>query len=142
MPPLVHAQDPIPGGRRVVVCDYDLASHLFDCDALFRREPMTRVHEHDQFVTPERNRLQILVRRLECQDAEVEAALEQLACDLARRDPADLDARLRVQLCKPFDDRQYRMDRRFIRADDHPAPPDVLELTHGGLRLGRQAQQS
>ena len=99
------------------------------------------MREHHQLVAAERDRLQPLVGRLERQDAEIEAALEQLGGDLPRRHAPDLDARLRVLAREALDDRQQRVDRRLVRADDDPPAADLLQLAHRRLGLGRQPQQ-
>ena len=70
--------------------------------------------------------MQSLVWRLKGQDAKVEAALEQLGRDLARRHPPDLDPSLGVLPRKRFEERQKRVHRGFVGADDHTPPAHLL----------------
>ena len=58
------------------------------------------MREHHELVAAERDRLQAAIGGLERQDAEVEAALEHLGGDLARRHAPDVDERLRVRAAR------------------------------------------
>ena len=80
-------------------------------------------------------------RRLERQNAEVEAALGHLGAELARRNPADVDVDERVCAAESRDERQHGVHRRFVGADQHPAAAQVAQVADGNLGFLGQAQQ-
>ena len=127
--------------RRVVVRDHRLPAEIGERDGATRRERMRRVREQHQLVVADRERGQPLLGRLEGQDPEVEAALQHLEADLARRHAAHVDERLRVRLAEPADERQQQVHARLVRADHHAPAAQVRKLPDRALRLLRQAQQ-
>ena len=79
--------------------------------------------------------------RMECQRAEVEAPLLDFDRDLPSRDTADVDRDVRETAAEPANQRQQRVDGRFVGADQHASPPQVAQLAHGRFGLLGQAHE-
>ena len=97
--------------------------------------------EHDQLVAAERDRLQAAIGRLERQDTEVEAAVEDLGRNLARPHAPDLDERLRVRLGEPVEEGQQRVHGRLVGTDDDAPAANLLQLAHRDFRVRGERQQ-
>ncbi len=109
-----------------------------------RRRPgegMFGMGEHDQLVAAERDRLQAAIGRLERQDTEVEAAIEDLGRNLARPHAPDLDERLRVRLGETVEEGQQRVHGRLVGANDDAPAANLLQLAHRDFRVGGERQQ-
>ncbi len=90
---------------------------------------------------PSDDRLQAAIGRLKGEDAEVEAAVEELGRNRARAHAPDLDERLRMGLGEPIEERQERVHGRLVGADDDPPAADLLQLPHGDFGVRGQRQQ-
>ena len=104
-------------------------------------ERMRRRREQDDVVAAEEDGLDAAIRGQEREDAEVDAAIEDGAGDLARRHAPDLDRHLRMQRGEALDVRQQAVHGRLVGAHDHAAAAHLLELLDGGLGLAGQPQQ-
>ena len=60
-------------------------------------------------------------------------AVQHRAGDLARGHAADFDRDLRMQRREALDVRQQAVHGRLVRAHDHAAAADLLQLLDGGL---------
>jgi hypothetical protein len=78
---------------------------------------------------------------MERQHAAIHGPVEDLAGNLPRRHPPDLDQHLRVERGKPLKKRQQRVHGGLVRADHHAAAANVLQLTNRDLGVGRQPQE-
>ena len=94
---------------------------------------MPGIDQHDELVVAEREGLQTPLARREGQHPEVERAAEHLPGHLPGRDAAHLDLRMRMIRTETLDDREQHVHRAFVRADQHPAAPQVLQLANRAL---------
>ena len=141
MAPLVRAQHALARRRRIVVRDHRLTSDLFERHAAPPRERMLRAGEQDDVVAAEREGLDAFFGRLKRDDAEVDRALEHRRRHLTRRDASHVHDRVRMRGGEPLEQRQQRVDRRLVGADDQSAAAQLLQLPHRGLRLAREADE-
>ena len=122
--------------------DDHLLPDFLDRHAPARRERMLRRGQQDDVVAAEGEGLDAAIRRLEGQDAEVDAAVEHGAGDLARWHAADFHRDLGVQRRELLDVRQQRVHGGFVGPDDDPSAPHLLQLLHRGLGLAGEAEQA
>ena len=64
------------------------------------------------------------------QGAKIETALLNFDCNLARGHAAHVNRDLRMPLAKPRDEREQRVDGRFVGADEDAAPPQIAQFAH------------
>ena len=138
---LEGAKDPLAGRRRVVVRDHDLAAELRHRGLLAPGHRVLRVQQHDQFVRAHVDRVQSPLGGLERDDAKVEAALGDLNAHLAGRHAPHVNLDLGMDRPEAPDEREQRVHRGLVGADEHAPAPQVAELTDRLLGLLRQAHQ-
>ena len=103
---------------------------------------MRRRHQQHELVGADDHFEQTGLGRSKRQRAEVEAALLHLHGNLPRRHPADVDGNVGQPFAEPRHQRQQRVDRRFVGADEHPAPTQVAQLPHRRLGLLGQSHET
>jgi hypothetical protein len=101
-----------------------------------------RRDEQHELVAADRDLEQAFFRGVECQRAEVEAPLLDFDRDLPRRDTADVDRDVRETAAEAPDQRQQRVDGRFVGADQHASAPQVAQLPHGRFGLLGQTHET
>ena len=102
---------------------------------------MRRRNEQHELVAADRHLEQPLFRGVKCEGAEVETALLDLNGNLAGRHAAHVGRDVGVALAEPGDERQQRVDRRLVRADEHPAAAQVAQVAHGRFGFFSQAHE-
>ena len=103
---------------------------------------MRRRHQEHELVAADGHFEQAAFRGTERQRAEVEAALLHFHGDLPRRHPADVEGDLRMPLAEAPHERQQRVDRRFVGADEHAAATQVAQVAHHRLGLVGQTDEA
>src|SRR5688500_19263788 len=103
---------------------------------------MRRMHKHDELVLTEDNRAEARLARLKREHAEIQAPLGDLGADLTRGDAAHIDVYQRMSRTEALDQRQHRVDRSLVAADEDAAPSQVPEVLDGALGLFREAEQT
>ena len=102
---------------------------------------MRRRHQQHELVGADRHFEQPFLGGMKRQRAEIEAALLHFDGNLARRHAADVDGDVGIALAEARDERQQRVDRRLVGADEHAAAPHIAQLAHGRLGLLREPHQ-
>ena len=138
---LERSEDAIAHVGRVIVRDERLPRTFRERHALRCREVVRRMDEHHEIVLAERDRIEARFRRLEREDAEVEAALRNLRADLPGRDAAHVNVYQRVPFAEVRDERQDHVDGRFVHADEDAPAAQIAQILHGRLGFLRQAQE-
>ena len=105
------------------------------------RDVVCRRDEQDEFVAADGNLEQPFLFRMKRERAEIEAALLDLDGNLPRRDAPHVDRDVGIAVPEFSDERQQRVDRRFIRPDEHAAAPQITQLAHGRLGLFGQTHE-
>src|SRR5437773_6511131 len=78
---------------------------------------------------------------MERERAEVQAPLLYFDRDLPRRHTAYIERDVRVALAESDNQRQQRVNRRLVGADEHAAAPQVAELADGRFGFFGQAHE-
>src|ERR1051325_11387780 len=97
--------------------------------------------EKDELVAANGDFEQPLFVWMKRQRAEVEAALLYFDRNLSRGHAAHIDRDIRVARAKPSDERQQRVDRRFVGANQHAPAAEVAQLAHRGLGSLRETHE-
>jgi hypothetical protein len=95
-----------------------------------------------ELVLSEHDRSETRLGRLKCENAEIETALRDFCADLPRRDAADVDVHQRMRVAEARDQREHRVHRRLVAADEHAAAAEIAQVPHGMLRLFGESQQA
>ena len=91
--------------------------------------------QHDELVDAEPQRPEAPFSGGVGHQAEVQAAVEDFARNVARVHAAHLDLGLGMVFAEPHHDGQQHVDGGLVDPDDHPAAPQLLQLAHGADRF-------
>jgi hypothetical protein len=98
-------------------------------------------YEQHELVTADRHFQQAFLGRAEGERPEIEAALLHFNGNLARRHATDVGGNVGIALTESRNQREQRMHRRLVGADQHAPAPQVAQIADGGFGFLRQPHQ-
>ena len=122
--------------------DDRLPAHLLHRDLLALGERISGADQEDQFIGPQGDRLQFLLRREEGQHAEVHRTQQHFLRDLSRMDAAHLDEHAGMVDPEGLEQRQECVNTGLVGADHHAALLDVAQFMHADRRFLQQTDDA